>query len=301
MPIIQNPITFIYCAVLKGPIFCKEKSADVSKITRSVTDSAKLASDIFESVVGLGNPYNLNMHQADILELAIAVQYSTSLEGKEVLASQLTDLSEMSRDIKDQIIGINSRGINTFSFIAYEFSRLQDLIELIQKGSGEYTTQQVSHNLGILFERISGDLARLLNDIELSIPLTSQAADLGTVITGQLLESYSKLLKIKEDTPLWKKFLEQGSWSQQQLARDLSLTSESASVISLHIADHQLSAEDEVCSMRHIINEFKQAVRDSKVPKKVLKKKLKLEGYTLKQLWTFILQSLDTHIRTHTL
>ncbi|KAH9812309.1 hypothetical protein DFH28DRAFT_1130087 [Melampsora americana] len=279
MPIIQNSITFIYCAVLKGLIFCKEKSAEVSKITGSVTDSAKLASDIFESVVRLGNPYNLNVHQADILELAIAVQYSTSLEGEEVLASQLTDLSEMSRDIKDQIIGINSRGINTFSFIAYE-----DLIELIQKGSGEYTTQQVSHNLGILFERLSGDLARLLNDIELSIPLTSQAADLGTVITGQLLESYSKLLKIKEDTPLWKKFLEQGSWSQQQLARDLSLTSESvqslktASVIGLHIADHQLSAEDEVHSMEHIINEFKQAVRDSKVPKKVLKKKLELEG-----------------------
>lgn len=120
IPTIQNAAIFIYCALLNGPIFCKKETVQVSKITRSVADGAKLASDIFESVVGLGNPYNLDLHQADILELALAVQYSTSLEGKEVIASQLTDLSEMTRDIKDQIISINSRGINTFSFVAYE-------------------------------------------------------------------------------------------------------------------------------------------------------------------------------------
>lgn len=98
---------------------------------------------------------------------------------------------------------------------------------MIHKGSKAYTTQQVSNNLGILFERLSQDLTRLLNDIELSLPLASRAADLGTVLTGQIIELYFKLLKIKEETPLWKKILKQASWSQKQLARDLSLTSES--------------------------------------------------------------------------
>ncbi|EGF97486.1 uncharacterized protein MELLADRAFT_73729 [Melampsora larici-populina 98AG31] len=162
-------LTYLYCTILNGPFFCEGstlKPIPVSKITRSVADSAKLASDIFESVVGLGDPHNLGLHQADILELALAVQHSTSLEGKDVLAPQLMDLSEMTRDVKDQIISLNSQGINTFSFVAYEFSRLQDLIELIQSGSKKYTTQHVSHNLDILFQRLSEDLTKLLNDID---------------------------------------------------------------------------------------------------------------------------------------
>ncbi|KAH9825060.1 hypothetical protein DFH28DRAFT_877827 [Melampsora americana] len=293
-------LTYLYCTLLNAPFFCgrpKAKPIPVNKITRSVAESAKLASDIFESVVGLGDPHNLGLHQADILELALAVEHSTSLEGKDVLASQLKDLSGMTMEMKDQVIRLNSQGINTFSFVAHQFSRLQDLIELIQSGSKKYTTQHVSHNLDILFERLSIDLTRLLNEIELCLPLASRATDLGTQLTSQLLSSHFKLLKIKENTPLWKKILERDSWSQKQLVRDLALTSDSveslkivwkkleelrsvlvayrnnvaffkASLIGSHIADHQLSAEDEVYAMRHIIENFKQAVKESKSPKR---------------------------------
>ncbi|KAG0150215.1 hypothetical protein CROQUDRAFT_104511 [Cronartium quercuum f. sp. fusiforme G11] len=292
------PITYFYCTLVGGPFFCANTTdqppdVPVSKITRSVATSAKLASDIFESVIGLGDPLNLALHQADILELALAIQYSTALEGKEALASQLWELSDLTRDVKDQVIGLNSQGINTFSFVAHEFSRIQDLIDLVQSGHSTYTTQTVSHNLDLLFDHLSRELSRLLVQIEQSLPLAARAADLGTGVARQLLEERFKLLKTKESTPLWRKLLDQQSWGSKQLARDLALTSESveglkvtwkrledlrsvlvayrnnvaffkASLVGWHIADHQLSAEDEVFAMRHIIENFKQAVKDSK-------------------------------------
>lgn len=123
-----TPLTYLYCTILSGPFFCKqeyEKSIPVSRITRSVSTSAKLASDIFDSVIGLGDPLNLGLHQSEILELALAIQYSTTLDGKDALANQLWELSDVTRDVKDQVISLNSQGINTFSFIAYEVSELK--------------------------------------------------------------------------------------------------------------------------------------------------------------------------------
>ena len=99
------------------------------------------------------------------------------------------------------------------------------MIELIQSGSKKYTTQQVSHNLDILFKRLSEDLTKLLNEIELSLPLASRATDLGTKLTSELLSSHFKLIKIKESKSIWTKILERDSWSQNQLKRDLDLTS----------------------------------------------------------------------------
>lgn len=125
------PISYFYCTLLAGPFFCSShapQAVPVSKITRSVATSAKLASDIFESVVGLGDPHNLALHQADILELALAIQYSTALDGKDALASQLWELSDLTRDVKDQVIGLNSQGINTFSFVAHEVSKQSTIL-----------------------------------------------------------------------------------------------------------------------------------------------------------------------------
>lgn len=113
------PITHLYCTVLAGPFFC-HKVVPISEIVNSLSTSATFASDIFESVASLGDPRNLEFHFGEIRELAFAIQYSTDLEGREALASQLLQLGHLTRDVKHQMIGLNSQGINAFSFISLE-------------------------------------------------------------------------------------------------------------------------------------------------------------------------------------
>lgn len=117
--------TYLYCTVFQSTSFCYDAKDEgtarpLSQITRSVATGAKISSDIFDSVIGIGNPFNLALHQPEILELSLAIQYSAAFDGRELLAIQLWDLSEQTKDVKDRLIGLNSQGINTFSFIAHE-------------------------------------------------------------------------------------------------------------------------------------------------------------------------------------
>lgn len=336
------PITYLLCTLLPGPSFCSNDASllaasppatGVSTITQSVTTNAKLASNIFESVVGLGDASNWALYQTEILEIELAVKHSTALDGQDVLADQLLGLNSLLKNVSDQVIALNSQGVNTFSFLAlevslsasvscltklpvtdlllciYKFSKLQDLTELTKNGNPRYSDQTLSHNLKLLFDHLHHEFSRLLLQIDDLLTLVSAAIKSVTGVSRQLLGANYQLVKTKESAALWSQILNQHSWASKQLNRDIAFTSTSAeclskslrqlenlrnmlvayrrnvavyevcwfvplfqgtqnlmhrfvvenvqpSLVRWHLVDHQLSAEDEVCIMRHIITNF---------------------------------------------
>jgi hypothetical protein len=126
---LMTPVVYLYCAMLHGP-FCGQRRGDLSnevdapkriaQLARTSTGTARQAADIFDSVLQLTDPSYLGLHQAEILELSFAIRWSSELADKDLLSEGLSELSDLSRDLKDQLVNLNSQGLNMFSFIAYE-------------------------------------------------------------------------------------------------------------------------------------------------------------------------------------
>lgn len=123
------PVTYICNTKRPRLWFCPKAdplaTVTVTKAARTAAAGATLASNILESFVGLGNPFKLSLHPTEIRELAYAIQNSTALDVREVLASQLWELGELTTEVKRHVISLNSQGINVFSFAAYEVSFTQ--------------------------------------------------------------------------------------------------------------------------------------------------------------------------------
>ncbi|PLW08009.1 hypothetical protein PCANC_24859 [Puccinia coronata f. sp. avenae] len=302
---LTTPIVYLYCTTLHGP-FCgqqhghagdmlspEEAQERIAQLARTVTGTAQKAADIFDSVVQLSDPSHLGLHQAEILELSFAIRWSSDLADKDLLSHSLSELSDLSRDLKDQLINLNGQGLNTFSFIAYEFSRLGDLIDWVQSGEKKYTSETISKNLDILFRHLSSALNDLLQTIEGLIPLASRSTNLGIKLSERLHQEHYQLENKKTSKGLWNKLRDLTSFSGHQLNRDLALTSESiknlkitwfkleeirtdlltyrnnvanfkASFTGWHLADHQLSPEDELFSMRQVIAQFQLTINQVK-------------------------------------
>lgn len=67
------------------------------------------ASDMFASVIQLSDATMPSLHQVEIWELAVSVKRGSSLENRDILAGELVELGDMTRDMKDKLIGINSQ------------------------------------------------------------------------------------------------------------------------------------------------------------------------------------------------
>lgn len=55
-----------------------------------------------------------------IWELGIAVRATSDLPDREYLGTTLKQLGDMTRDLKDKMTSLNSRGINSFAWIVQE-------------------------------------------------------------------------------------------------------------------------------------------------------------------------------------
>ena len=104
---------------------------------------------------------------------------------------------------------------------------------------------------------------------------------------------HARLNKAKEDQPLWRRLKDINSFASKQLRRDLQLTGDSvtnlattrrsleesrgflmsyrdqvayfkAGVLGFHMADHGLEPEDEVATLRGIMQRFEQSVQEAK-------------------------------------
>lgn len=120
-----TPVVYFYCVTLHGP-FCTPVDHDkmnpdqISQIARTVSGTAQKASDIFDSVIQLSDPRNLGSNQSEILELSFKIRWSSELNNKDLLSDELVELGDITCELNDKLVGLNSQGLNTFSFISYE-------------------------------------------------------------------------------------------------------------------------------------------------------------------------------------
>ncbi|EFP82988.1 uncharacterized protein PGTG_09956 [Puccinia graminis f. sp. tritici CRL 75-36-700-3] len=295
LSLVTPSLLSFYCSTLHAPFFCTDPKEDhqreqkIAQYARTVSDSAQKAADIFDSVLLLSNPNLLRLHQADILELAYALRWASALDNKDALAHQLAQLAELTRSLKDSLIDLNGQSLNAFSFIAYEFSRLGDLMEWVEKGEKKYTSETIGRNLSILFEHLTSEMDGLLGSIEGLIPVASRSTNLGLRVMEGLHRAQYELIGRREAQGVLRKLTDLSSFSGRQLRRDLALTSESiaalkrtwtsleqlradllafrnhvahfrASFVGAHLADHQLEPLDELFSMRQIIQGFQNTL-----------------------------------------
>ncbi|KAL7409129.1 hypothetical protein BDY24DRAFT_404321 [Mrakia frigida] len=202
----------------------------VGLVARKLREEASRASDIFQSVVELSDMNQMGLHQVEIWELAMAVKRGSKLQDKEILAESLVDLGDLTRDMKDKLIGINSEGINSFSWIVHEFARLESHLLTISppppssessapllsnpSSSSVNTYTQTHHpsprsmrlfqnQLTSLLTHLSTSLTSLQSSIEATLPLADRASKLG----GQLQEEFfASELVLEEESrrdPVW--------------------------------------------------------------------------------------------------
>eukprot|EP01113_Clastostelium_recurvatum_P033302 TRINITY_DN4387_c0_g1_i9.p1 TRINITY_DN4387_c0_g1~~TRINITY_DN4387_c0_g1_i9.p1 ORF type:complete len:499 (-),score=92.98 TRINITY_DN4387_c0_g1_i9:3-1322(-) len=289
---IPSSLKGAYCHLPFAP-FCPEPLAPIAQIARTVSDQAVRASTIFESVLALGDPASIGLHQTEIWELGIAIKSTTELEDKDFLGDQLKDLGHLTRDVKDSMMQINSIGINSFVFILHEFARIEDIIDHIYEGKTDYSTKTIEKNLDSLFIRIGSDFGRLLDSVERTLLSAEHASELGRKIMEHVSTEHMRLQRMRTDKPLWRWLADVNSWKGKQLSRDIMLMEQSifnlrdihrrleesrnhlvkyrdnasefkASITGWHLADHGLSPADEVKSLNRIMQSFAHTVKEAR-------------------------------------
>ncbi|PLW06225.1 hypothetical protein PCASD_26031 [Puccinia coronata f. sp. avenae] len=236
---ISAPVVYFYCATLHGP-FCPPNGdvnlvqGQIAQIAQSVTGTARVASNVLDSVIQLSEPGHLALHQTEIIELPYAILWSSELPEKDQLSNDLNELSTLSGELRNKLYGLNRQGLNSFSSISHEFLRLQDLLYWVQTGDKKYTSETIANNLEILVFHLSTELTQLVNTIENLIPL-----------------AHRKLADLT-------------SYSGQQLSHDLSLNSESIKSLKetwMQLEQIRLKNNDEIPGNTAGINRSNTAVR----------------------------------------
>ncbi|EFP82819.2 uncharacterized protein PGTG_09787 [Puccinia graminis f. sp. tritici CRL 75-36-700-3] len=273
------PYISVYCKVFPGP-FCNFSSTQTSvsddelaRVAQTVSVTTKKASNVFESVTHLSNPNSLGIYQSEIWELTYAILYSSKFDDKEVLAAELWQLGEVTGQLKDQIIDLNGQAITAFSSIVHEFGRVGQVVEWVYSGRKTYSLELIEKNLDIAFSNFDWELKRLITTIETTIPIASRATSLGLKISERIHKEHYKLESIKDSQSFWKKLTDETTKTGKQLRRDLRLTSKSiktarvlrlgleeGAILGWHMADHGLSAEDELVTMRETIENLQETI-----------------------------------------
>lgn len=90
-----------------------------AETARVATVRASNAVDIFQHLAQLADPDEpgLSLYPVEIWTLSAAVRHTTRLENREVLASELARLGDLTREVKDQVMGVNAMGQNSMVWI----------------------------------------------------------------------------------------------------------------------------------------------------------------------------------------
>ncbi|GAA5893001.1 hypothetical protein JCM6882_006913 [Rhodosporidiobolus microsporus] len=264
---------------------------------RTAAVRAQHAVDIFDHLVKLADPeesVGLGLHPVECWELSTAVRYTSNLDDRIIISEQLAELGDLSREVKEHVIGLNAQGMNAMSWIVHEFTRLEELLTRASSQSSMSAKDQAAFNslLESLFARISTSLTDLLNSLDKALPSATLASDSARRIFSALRASERSSLDAWEDVPWTGKLLDavgnQGS-KARMLRRDLELTRASAGavvgvwealegtreallsyskhvghfkagVIGFHLSGHGLSIEDEVASLKTVMGEMRGVV-----------------------------------------
>ncbi|CEQ41482.1 SPOSA6832_03217, partial [Sporobolomyces salmonicolor] len=208
----------------------------VSGAARTATVRAQHALTIFDHLIELGreDSAGMGLHPVECWELATAVRYSSSLDDREFISSELGELGDLTREVKDSVIGLNAQGINAFVWIVHEFSRLEELITRAAQSSSHSSPRQqaeLERLLNALFDKINTSLQDLLSALDKAVPTATLASDRGRRIFGALRAEESAKEKEWEEKG-WAQWLRDAPGPKgRQLRRDLELTKASAEAV----------------------------------------------------------------------
>ncbi|BGP23128.1 proteophosphoglycan ppg4 [Rhodotorula toruloides] len=206
---------------------------------RAAKTRASDALDVFDHLIHLGDADSdgMSLEPVAIWELATAVKYTSTLEDRDFAAGQLGELGDLTREVKDAVIGLNAQGLNAFAFVLHEFDRLEDLILRASTSSKPFTSAQAaefSDLLSSLFDKISSTLSDLLNSLDRSIPLVTIASDKSRLLFASLRSQEASSLASLEEMDWVSHLLEStgrkvgGAKRVRMLKRDIELTRVSA-------------------------------------------------------------------------
>ncbi|GAA6043917.1 hypothetical protein JCM8097_004109 [Rhodosporidiobolus ruineniae] len=263
---------------------------------RTAAMRAKHAVDVFDHLVKLADPeesVGLSLHPVECWELATAVRYTSTLDDREHLSQQLGQLGDLSREVKENVIGLNAQGMNAMVWIVHEFTRLEELLaRAASSGSSLSAKEQAAFTslLDSLFSRISTSLSELLTSLDRALPSATLASDSARRIFSAVKASEAQRLGEWDQLDWPTKLLDAvGGEKAKHLRRDLELARASAGavmgvwealektrealvgysahvghfkagVVGFHLSGHGLSVADEVASLQLVIGEMREVV-----------------------------------------
>ncbi|BGP14266.1 hypothetical protein JCM10213_005842 [Rhodosporidiobolus nylandii] len=265
-----------------------------ARAARTAKARAEHAVTVFDQLLELADPeksVGLSLHPVEVWELATAVRYTSSLDDRHYLSTQLGELGDLSREVKDQVISLNAQGMNAMTWILHEFNRLEVLLSRASSSRLSVKEQAAySDLLSSLFDRISLSLTELLTSLERAIPTATLASDSARRIFGAVRASEAVTREELEGMAWPVKLLDAvGGTKAKALNRDLVLASATAGaltdvwvaledtrnslknyethvghfkagVLGFHLSGHGLSLEDEVASLSTVMGEMRQVV-----------------------------------------
>ncbi|KAK4051825.1 hypothetical protein OIV83_002530 [Microbotryomycetes sp. JL201] len=192
------------------------------------------ALDLFQSFADLGGPNSegLALHSVPLWELSRVVRHGTNLDEREFLSNQLGNLGDGIRQLKDQIIKVNSQGHATFKWTLQDFTRLQQVIEQAQSSPEKYTEDEMSDLLSKFFERMDDKMGRLLESLEKVIPVAEKVSSHSRLIRETFSDADSSALAKLNQLSI-NKFIPHTTdrWKYLQLQKDLQMTNASVEVV----------------------------------------------------------------------
>lgn len=289
---IMSPVQ-VYCSTVGIGCSTDGDPVDVGKIAKQVGTQALQAHDMFTSVVALGDPAALALNHVEIWELAVAVQVSSGLENRHELGNQLRGFGDKIRDVKDVMGVLHSKGITTFQWALHRFTRLEKTLELAESKPRAYTNKRIKAQLDDLFKHLDESLKDLLKGVENAIPLANQASEEGGLIRTEFGSEKSRMQRARDDQPFWRRLKDIGSFAGRRLREDIRVTTDTIDTVKelrfnlentrsflisyrdqvgyfksgfqgFHIGDHGLDPEDEVATLRDIMQRFEDSVEKAR-------------------------------------
>ncbi|WVF66775.1 hypothetical protein IAT40_001517 [Kwoniella sp. CBS 6097] len=211
---------------------------DVGQVARVLTKEVRGARDIFDSVRMLGQGSVVGgLEYVRIWELAVAINTGSSLDDKSIISSQLTELGDMTRDLSDEIVHIDSTTVNAFSWLQWEFADLARALSAPEPNRP--SSEVISRKLHTLLLRLSEALESIHALTTTAARHAAQASSHGQGLYTHLSRTATGLKYERDRSPGWKRvydksahFLVGGEPSKTELIdRDLSLTTSTISNI----------------------------------------------------------------------
>ncbi|BGP54216.1 hypothetical protein JCM8202v2_001793 [Rhodotorula sphaerocarpa] len=268
----------------------------------SAHERAHHALDVFDNLLRLSSPdgpSSVALEPVAIWELSAAVKYSSALEDRDFLAEQLGELGDLSRTVKDDITSLNAQGINAFTFIVNDFSRLEALLSSFSDSNKRVSAkerQDFEHLLETLFDRISDSLSALLVSLDHAIPSATRASDAAHQLFRAFKRENAERVEQWDETTWPARLLDAagvGSKKARLLRQDIDLTETSAlavrnvwigldrtrtalksyqanvgyykaSIIGSHLAAGSLSLEHEVQGLKGVMGQIRHALQEAK-------------------------------------